>query len=277
MKDYTYLKPVQDRLKTILDALVDYSERAGVTYILAYGSLLGAFRHKDVIPWDDDIDVVMLRDDYQKFIEYFKSHDTGVYKLSCMDIDKSYSLYAKFVRTEGDEDLSAYFTHPDGLCIDIFPLDEAYTYHNIFQRINEIRARTMKTVVSSRGKLRNISFSENKLKHFVRQLFVLPFTLFSDEWLINRAIRLCKKYNGKGAPDLVFYGTVKPMSREHNKKEYWLPVTTLPLGDKQYNAAGDYKSVLTTYYGPEYYKMPPDYLKEQHLNDEQSGWNNSES
>lgn len=274
MEDYLNLKPVQDRLKNLLDDLVEFTEKAGVQYILAYGSLLGAFRHKDVIPWDDDIDVVMLRDDYQKFIEYFRTHDTGIYKLSCLELDGSFALYAKFVRTEGDEDLKAHFTHPEGLCIDVFPLDEAFPYSSILQRINEVRIRTMKRAVVSKGKLKTGQYKESKLKHIARLLFVLPYRLFDDKWLMERAIRLCKKDAGKGAPDLVFYGTVKPMSREHNKKEYWLPITKLPLGDKEYNAAGNYKAVLTTYYGPDYYKMPPDYLKVTHGEADQSGWNN---
>lgn len=274
MNDYSNLKPVQDRLKSLLDDLVKYTEQAGVQYILAYGSLLGAFRHKDVIPWDDDIDVVMLRDDYEKFIEYFRTHDTGIYKLSCLELDGSHALYAKFVRTKGDEDLKEFYTHPEGLCIDIFPLDEAFSYSKISQRINEIRIRTMKRAVVSKGKLRTKQYSESKIKHLVRVLFVLPYRIFGDRWLMERAIRLCKKDAGKGAPDLVFYGTIKPMSREHNKKEYWLPTTKLPLGEKEYTAAGNYKAVLTTYYGPDYYKMPSDYMKVTHGEADQAGWNN---
>ena len=272
MNDYDYLVPVQDRLKTILDELVRFTQKANVTYVLAYGSLLGAFRHKDIIPWDDDIDVVMKREDYNRFVDYFSSHDTGDYIISCMESDKSCSLYAKFVRTKGDEDLSQFFTHPRGLCIDVFPLDEAFPYKNVFQRINEIRIRSMKTIVSSRAKLRDREFKEKYSKHLLRRLIVTPYFLFSDEWLIKRAILLCKKYNGKNAPDLVFYGTVKPMKNEHNRREYWFPTTTLPLGNKEYNAAGNYAEVLTTYYGKEYYKMPPDHVKVQHDNTCSSGW-----
>ena len=276
MEEYAYLKPVQDRLKTLLDDLVLYTKKANVTYVLAFGSLLGACRHKDIIPWDDDIDVVMKRDDYERFIEYFMTHDTGDYILSCMETDKSCSLFAKFVRTRGDEDLSSLFTHPKGLCIDIFPLDEAYSYHNFFQRINELRIRSMKTIVSSRIRMRDSNYHESKMKNIIRHLMVVPYCMFSDEWLIRRAIKLCKKFNGRNAPDYVFYGTVKPMSHDHNKRENWFPLTTLPLGSKEYNAAGNYKAVLTTFYGKDYYKMPPEYVKVQHTNDGLSGWENNE-
>lgn len=50
----------------ILIALADFCDRHGLKYYLAYGTLIGAIRHKGFIPWDDDIDVVMLREDYMK-------------------------------------------------------------------------------------------------------------------------------------------------------------------------------------------------------------------
>ena len=62
-----------DNFKRIaLDILLDFDNlcrRNGIKYSLAYGTLIGAVRHKGYIPWDDDIDVIMLRDEYEKFVK----------------------------------------------------------------------------------------------------------------------------------------------------------------------------------------------------------------
>ena len=60
----------------VLDHVVKFCSDHGLRYCLAYGTLIGAIRHKGYIPWDDDIDIVMPRKDFDKFAEIFNQQNT---------------------------------------------------------------------------------------------------------------------------------------------------------------------------------------------------------
>lgn len=62
------LKTVQKIAKEILFDIIDVCDNNNIEYFLLYGSLLGAVRHKGIIPWDDDIDIGMTRENYMKFL-----------------------------------------------------------------------------------------------------------------------------------------------------------------------------------------------------------------
>ena len=60
----------------ILDSVAQFCEERGLRYYLAYGTLLGAVRHKGYIPWDDDIDLHMPRPDYERFLREYNQAPT---------------------------------------------------------------------------------------------------------------------------------------------------------------------------------------------------------
>ncbi len=71
-----------DEIKSIeLDMLVNFDRicrKNGIKYSITYGTLLGAIRHKGFIPWDDDIDVMMSRDEYEKFLKVGRMASTNL-------------------------------------------------------------------------------------------------------------------------------------------------------------------------------------------------------
>lgn len=59
----------------ILKDIADFCDNQGLRYYLAYGTMLGAVRHKGFIPWDDDIDIMMPRDDYNEFLTHYNGYN----------------------------------------------------------------------------------------------------------------------------------------------------------------------------------------------------------
>jgi lipopolysaccharide cholinephosphotransferase len=81
--------------KIELDILLyidSFCKEHGIQYYLAGGSLLGAIRHKGFIPWDDDIDVCVMREDWEKFIEALKKDLDDKFYFQCFETDKKFNV-----------------------------------------------------------------------------------------------------------------------------------------------------------------------------------------
>ena len=109
----------------ILKKVAAFCEKNKIKYYLGYGTLLGAVRHKGYIPWDDDIDIIMPRPDYLRFIEIFnKSTPSPELKVLSHYIDKNHPYpFIKLINTKTKQVSHSSIKYDMGVCIDIFPLD----------------------------------------------------------------------------------------------------------------------------------------------------------
>lgn len=108
----------------ILKAFMAICERHGLTYYGCAGTAIGAVRHHGIIPWDDDIDVIMPRPDYDRLLEIAQTEDWGKYELITPYKDDTYPLYfSKISDRETTLVEDRHIPCVTGLYVDIFPLD----------------------------------------------------------------------------------------------------------------------------------------------------------
>lgn len=104
----------------ILSDINSFCLANNIRYCLAYGTAIGAIRHNGFIPWDDDIDIMMLRPDYDAFIKTYNSAENEV-----IDLAKSslcVEMFAKVCR-KGTRIIDTYGRALWGINVDIFPID----------------------------------------------------------------------------------------------------------------------------------------------------------
>lgn len=117
------LKDIQQISLEILSTVHDYCMEHDIRYSLAYGTLIGAIRHKGFIPWDDDIDIIMPRPDYERFIDSFSAPGIGIisekdpdYYLNYCRVFDTEKTYCKTILPIGKH-------YAGGVWIDVFPAD----------------------------------------------------------------------------------------------------------------------------------------------------------
>ena len=124
MKQMTLDELHQKQLQMLKD-FDSFCKEHGLTYYLAYGTLIGAIRHKGFIPWDDDVDLWMSREDYDKLVSFDQINETLkiVTKENSQGYFHPYS-YCNIADTETvmDEHLAKNPTGK-GIFLDVFPLD----------------------------------------------------------------------------------------------------------------------------------------------------------
>ena len=93
----TDIKELRDIQLGIMDDVHRFCEAQGLRYSLSSGTLIGAVRHQGYIPWDDDIDIYMMRDDYERFLKTYHDEQGRYRVLDPKKEDHYYYTFAKVV------------------------------------------------------------------------------------------------------------------------------------------------------------------------------------
>jgi len=163
------LKHLQNTELMILKDFIEICEDNNLDYYIYGGSLIGAIRHKGFIPWDDDLDVIMFREDYDKFKKIFNESYNDKYYLLCKETEEDYFyLFSKLVLkgTIFEEEWVNQVNFNLGINIDIFVLDDLSD--NKIKRYIQLKKAFFysKIIIMSKISSKFIIYSKNHYKYY---------------------------------------------------------------------------------------------------------------
>lgn len=246
----------------ILSHLDSFCKKHGICYFLIGGSLLGAIRHHGFIPWDDDIDVMMLREDYNRFEKLYDLNNISHYKLHSYKKDQSFPYpFMKLDdnRTIFQEEIND--NYEMGIHIDIFPADvipnERKQQQKMFYKnAILIKLLTLKRlpIKRRRGMLKNLLLCSG-------QFVAKPIP---QKWIVKKIINNACKYSGKKTN---FCGNVMwgYGMKEVVKNESYALIKNADFEGRQFPIPVGYEEYLSSVYG-NYMEFPPVEKQNTHHN-----------
>lgn len=244
------LQKLQDMVYSIFQEFDRICKKHDIHYTMEGGTLLGAVKYGGFVPWDDDIDVVMKRSEYERFLDVAPGElDSKFFLQSYNNVPEFPLNYAKLC-LNGTENYDYGYSHLNmhhGVFMDIFPLDE-------------VKPEKLRIHCAMVGVL--IGARVTKLKLLkptgIRKLIYGSLSLLPMKLLCRMVDRRCKKYNGKNTG--YFYEVCNP-----NRKFFPLPreaydeTVQIPFRDGMFEASGHYDAFLKSRFGEDYMEtLPPE-------------------
>lgn len=253
----------------ILKDIDFFCVKNGIKYSLAYGTLIGAVRHKGYIPWDDDIDIMMPRADYDRFVATFN----GAFShLSLLAPELDINFYAPYAnvydnRTHLSEDYNDHRGLSIGIKIDVFPIDTVSP--EVSEYVRDMRKVEKLNLMMYIKRLKMFSQLRQQMTFYevVKFLILKFFSFFFSYTFLQKKIKkiaLNQRYIDSEYVDNVVFNIYSKKNTRFNKS-VMQHFKRMQFEDREFCVIRDYDVVLRKMYG-DYMKLPPEEQRVPHHN-----------
>lgn len=245
------LKKVWDAELDILSTVDEICRKNGLKYSVAYGTMLGAIRHKGFIPWDDDVDIIMPREDYERLIEVWKIEKSKGYilqnKFTNWDFTQNFTKIRKdnttFIHNEWERNV----TYHTGIFIDVFPGDRVAP--NKIMRKLQLLAVAINLLYS-----RNFKSRASGIQNMIEGIFLrLPQGV--KKKLFVSTGKFIQKWNSLSEQDYFFPNTMEWAYRQY-PADMFDELIDVDFAKRKFLCVRDADKVLRIDYG-NYMELPP--------------------
>lgn len=234
---------LRERQKEMLAVLADFAkicQENGIRWWLCSGTLLGAARHKGFIPWDDDVDVSMLKKDYRKLLKVLRKMDSEEYFYQCIQTDPDH------VNPFG------YFRKKKGRVISTNPREPYFRFHGIGIDVFYIEKSTRFSDHLAKFLYVNMQYPTKRIKNRTLRHIAIKFVQFLNFILLFPLVRLVGLVNPR---QQYHYAYGSGFYEEPFYMKNIFPLTTIEFEGMTFPAPGDTDAHLTAMYG-DWRKLP---------------------
>lgn len=254
------LKQVQPILLDMLKEIRRVCDQNGIRYFLYRGTFLGAVRHQGFIPWDDDLDVAMVRQDYEKFCRIAPEQLGPDYCFQTWHTEKNYAQPFGKVRKRGTTYIEAKSgkLQENGFYVDVYPLDFAPETEQQRQALAQKLKHLFRLKLMKSG---YTPWQEGERTLWKKRLGYLPYQMaaacISNEKLIEKYEKLVFSQESGS----LYYEQSALPKGYYFEKAWCEDLAEYPFAGDRFPGPRDYDGCLTALYG-DYMTLPPEGQRE---------------
>lgn len=256
------LKALQTVELDILKDFIDLCDRHGLTYFGIAGTGIGAKRHKGFIPWDDDIDVAMPRNDFEKFLYYAKTELADRYIPLNAEYDSRFPMMTTRLMKKGTvfvEEALKGAGCPCGIFLDLYVLDNVAD-QRLFYELQCWEAWFWSKLLILRCMPKPFLFQTGWKAKLIWMICGMvhggmKLLRISPAFLRRRCEKVCRRYEKTNTRRMAFLPDTSPYWNVVDKTKLY-PLRKLPFEDLELNFANNMEELLTNQYG-NYMELPP--------------------